>query len=117
MEVTGESILPQGEDKPSGIQKFPKLKQPPRERERERAAGPEAVLAKHCGRKETFHRTVTLMIDDCLIHLHEFTKPSLYVVICRKESITKLSMDENVDNLALIVTGEHLLTSYCWLGT
>lgn len=108
MEVTGESILPQGEDKPSGIQKFPQLKQPPRERER--AACPEAVLAKHCGRKETFHRTMTLMIDDYIIHLLEFTKPSLYVVICHsipssKESIAKLSMDEDVDNLALIVTG------------
>ena len=53
---------------------------------------------------------MTLMIDDYIIHLLEFTKPSLYVVICHsipssKESIAKLSVDENVDNLALIVTG------------
>lgn len=53
---------------------------------------------------------MTHMIDDRLIHLHEFSKPSLYIVICHsipssKESIAKLSVDENVDNLALIVTG------------
>lgn len=110
MEVTGESILPQGKDKPSGIQKFQNLKQPPRERERERATCPEGVLAKHCGRKESFHQTMTHVIDDGLIHLHGFTKPNLYIVICLsipsgKESTAKLSVDENVDNLALRVTG------------
>lgn len=53
---------------------------------------------------------MTHRIDDGFFHLHGFTEPSLYIVICfsipsGKESTAKLSVDENVDNLALRVTG------------